>query len=156
MDSSTSSLCLSMFEWARFRQTKGAVKLHTLLDHDGYLPVYVYISNGKKHDVTVARRSRERLCHGFHRGGSWPPFFTNKGEEDIFLARFGFGGTLFSVTLVGTTGDDEGKAIAINASNTYLYVAGFTNGNLDGIQNAGVNDTNDMCLLKFNTAGTEQ
>lgn len=55
MDSSTISLCLSMFEWARFRQTKGAVKLHTLLDHDGYLPVYVYISNGSKHDVTVAR-----------------------------------------------------------------------------------------------------
>ena len=55
MDSSTISLCLSMFDWAKFRQTKGAVKLHTLLDHDGYLPVYVYISNGKKHDVTVAR-----------------------------------------------------------------------------------------------------
>jgi len=55
LDSSTISLCLSLFPWAKFRRTKGAVKLHLLLDHDGYLPSYVYISNGKKHDVTVAR-----------------------------------------------------------------------------------------------------
>jgi hypothetical protein len=56
MDSSTISLCLSLFPWAKFRRTKGAVKLHLLLDHDGYLPTYAYISNGKKHDVTVARK----------------------------------------------------------------------------------------------------
>jgi Transposase DDE domain/Domain of unknown function (DUF4372) len=56
LDSSTISLCLSLFPWARFRRTKGAVKLHLLLDHDGYLPTYAYISNGKKHDVTVARK----------------------------------------------------------------------------------------------------
>ena len=41
---------------AKFRRTKGAVKLHLLLDHDGYLPSYAYISEGKKHDVTIARR----------------------------------------------------------------------------------------------------
>jgi len=45
-----------MFEWAEYRRTKGAVKLHLLLDHDGYLPVYAYISNGKKHDVTIAKQ----------------------------------------------------------------------------------------------------
>jgi hypothetical protein len=56
LDSSTISLCLSLFPWAKFRRTKGAVKLHLLLDHDGYLPTYAYISNGKKHDVTIARR----------------------------------------------------------------------------------------------------
>jgi len=56
LDSSTISLCLSMFPWAKFRRTKGAIKLHLLLDHEGYLPTYVYISNGKKHDVTVARK----------------------------------------------------------------------------------------------------
>lgn len=42
MDSSTISLCLSLFPWAKFRRTKGAVKLHLLLDHDGYLPTYAY------------------------------------------------------------------------------------------------------------------
>ena len=56
LDSSTISLCLSLFPWAKFRQTKRAVKLHLLLDHDGYLPTYAYISNGKKQDVTVARK----------------------------------------------------------------------------------------------------
>lgn len=56
LDSSTISLCLSLFPWAEFRRTKGAVKLHLLLDHDGYLPTYAYISNGKKHDVTIARK----------------------------------------------------------------------------------------------------
>lgn len=56
LDSSTISLCLSLFPWAKFRRTKGAVKLHMLLDHDGYLPTYAYISNGKKHDVKIARK----------------------------------------------------------------------------------------------------
>lgn len=56
MDSSTISLCLSLFPWAKFRRTKGAVKLHLLLDHDGYLPTFAHISNGKKHDVTIARK----------------------------------------------------------------------------------------------------
>ena len=56
LDSSTISLCLSLFPWAKFRRTKGAVKLHLLLDHDGYLPSYALISNGSRHDVTYARK----------------------------------------------------------------------------------------------------
>lgn len=56
LDSSTISLCLNLFPWAKFRRTKGAVKLHLLLDHDGYLPSFACISEGKSHDVTVARR----------------------------------------------------------------------------------------------------
>jgi hypothetical protein len=56
LDSTTIALCLSLFPWAEFRRTKGAVKLHLLLDHDGYFPTYAYISNGKKHDVTIARK----------------------------------------------------------------------------------------------------
>ena len=56
LDSSTISLCLSLFPGQNFVRTKGAVKLHLLLDHDGYLPTYVHISNGKKHDVTIARK----------------------------------------------------------------------------------------------------
>jgi hypothetical protein len=56
LDSTTISLCLVLFPWAEHRRTKGAVKLHLLLDHDGYLPTYAYISNGKKHDVTITRK----------------------------------------------------------------------------------------------------
>jgi hypothetical protein len=56
LDSTTISLCLSLFPWAEFRQTKGAIKLHLLLDHEGYLPTFALITNGKKHDVTMARQ----------------------------------------------------------------------------------------------------
>jgi len=56
LDSSTISLCLSMFPWAKYRRTKGAVKLHLLLDHDGYLPSFVHITTGGKHDITIARQ----------------------------------------------------------------------------------------------------
>ncbi len=56
MDSSTIALCLSIFPWAEFRRTKGGVKLHLLLDHDGYFPTYAYVSNGNKHDVTIVRK----------------------------------------------------------------------------------------------------
>jgi len=50
-DSTTIDLCLALFPWARFRQTKGAIKLHTLLDLRGNIPEVVYISDGKLHDV---------------------------------------------------------------------------------------------------------
>jgi IS4 transposase len=55
LDSTTIDLCLNLFPWAKFRQTKGAVKLHLLLDHDGYLPDFAIITDGKHHDVAVAR-----------------------------------------------------------------------------------------------------
>ncbi len=50
LDSTTISLCLSLFDWAKYKTTKGAVKLHTLLDYDGNLPAYVNITNGKTAD----------------------------------------------------------------------------------------------------------
>ena len=56
MDASTIDLCLSMFPWANFRQTKGAVKLHAVLDHDGLIPAFIDITDGKVHDVTQGRK----------------------------------------------------------------------------------------------------
>jgi len=56
LDASTIDLCASMFDWARFKRTKGAVKLHLLLDHDGHLPRYAVITDGKTSDIEVARR----------------------------------------------------------------------------------------------------
>ena len=53
LDSSTIDLCLSVFPWARFRQTKSAVKLHTLLDLRGNIPTFIHLSEGKLHDVNV-------------------------------------------------------------------------------------------------------
>ena len=53
LDSSTIDLCLSLFPWARVRKTKGAVKLHTLLDLHGNIPAFIHMSDGKLHDVNV-------------------------------------------------------------------------------------------------------
>jgi len=53
LDSTTIDLCLNLFPWARFRRTKGAVKLHTLLDLRGSIPAFISISHGKKADVTI-------------------------------------------------------------------------------------------------------
>ena len=53
LDATTIDLCLSVFPWARFRTTKGAIKLHTLLDLKGNIPTFIHISDGKLHDVKV-------------------------------------------------------------------------------------------------------
>ena len=53
LDSSTIDLCLSLFPWAKFRKTKGAVKLHTLLDLRGNIPSFLEITDGKFHDVNI-------------------------------------------------------------------------------------------------------
>jgi len=53
LDSSTIDLCLSVFPWARFRKTKAAIKLHTLLDLRGDIPTFIWITDGKVHDVNV-------------------------------------------------------------------------------------------------------
>jgi hypothetical protein len=53
LDATTIDLCLSLFPWAKFRKTKGAVKLHTLMNLQGHIPEFILISTGKMHDVNV-------------------------------------------------------------------------------------------------------
>src|SRR2546422_6508502 len=53
LDSTTIDLCLSLFPWAKFRKTKGAVKMHTLLDLRGNIPTFISITDGKVHDVNI-------------------------------------------------------------------------------------------------------
>jgi len=56
LDSTVIDLCLSMYDWAKFRRTKGAIKLHLVLDHDGYLPCFGIITDGKVADVKAAHQ----------------------------------------------------------------------------------------------------
>jgi len=56
IDSTTIALSLSMFDWAQYKRSKGAVKLHLILDHDGYLPQYAVISDGKQADIHAAKK----------------------------------------------------------------------------------------------------
>jgi hypothetical protein len=55
LDGSVIDLSVSLFDWAKFRRTKGAIKLHLLLDHDGYLPSFAVVTEGKKSELKVAR-----------------------------------------------------------------------------------------------------
>lgn len=58
LDSTTISLCLSLFPWAKFRRVKGGVKLHVLLDHDDYMPAFADITSAKVHDQIVLKTLR--------------------------------------------------------------------------------------------------
>jgi hypothetical protein len=56
IDSSIIELCIEMFDWAKYRTAKGAAKLHLVLDHDGYLPVFADLTDGKEADVNIANK----------------------------------------------------------------------------------------------------
>ena len=57
LDSTMIDLCLSMFDWAHYQTRKGAIRLHCMLDLKTDLPVFMVMTDGKKHDITVARSS---------------------------------------------------------------------------------------------------
>ena len=87
LDASVIDLCARMFDWAKFRLTKGAVKLHLLLDHDGYLPSYAVITEGKTHEVRVARQMR--FAPGtilvFDRGYTDYEWFANLIQQGVYF-----------------------------------------------------------------------
>jgi Transposase DDE domain/Domain of unknown function (DUF4372) len=90
LDATVIDLCAAVFDWAQFRTTKGAVKLHLLLDHDGYLPSYAVITEGKVHEIQVARKLK--LQRGtmlvFDRGYSDYDWFQRLTEEGVhFVTR---------------------------------------------------------------------
>lgn len=80
LDASTISLCLSLFDWAKYKTKKGAVKLHTLLDFDGNLPIYVNITDGKTADnkgaydiplIALSVIVADRFYNDFHLLNVW-------------------------------------------------------------------------------------
>jgi hypothetical protein len=90
LDATVIDLCAAVFDWAQFRTTKGAVKLHLLLDHDGYLPCYAVITEGKVHEIQVARKLK--LQRGtmlvFDRGYTDYGWFQRLTEEGVhFVTR---------------------------------------------------------------------
>lgn len=90
LDATVIDLCAAVFDWAHFRTTKGAVKLHLLLDHDGYLPCYAVITEGKVHEIQVARKLK--LQRGtmlvFDRGYTDYDWFQQLTEEQVhFVTR---------------------------------------------------------------------
>ena len=87
LDSSTIDLCLSVFPWAPFRSTKAAIKLHTLLDLRGNIPSFIFISDGKMHDVNI-------LDHLLPEPGAF--YVMDRGYMDFSrLARLDDAGSFF-------------------------------------------------------------
>ena len=87
LDASVIDLCVSLFDWAKFRQTKGAVKLHLLLDHDGYLPVFAQITPGDVHEVNVAQTLRfpQGSIVVVDRGFTDYSLFSHWSEEGVYF-----------------------------------------------------------------------
>ena len=99
LDATTIDLCLSVFPWAPFRQTKAAVKLHTLLDLRGNIPTFIHISDGKMHEVNILDQlipeagafyvmDRGYLdftrLHQFHQSGA---LFVIRGKSNLKIQR---------------------------------------------------------------------
>jgi len=99
LDSTTIDLCLTLFPWARFRQHKGAIKLHTLVDLRGNIPCFVRITHGKAHDVTTLdtlpiepgafyAMDRGYLDFGrLHRLTSGLAFFVTRAKTNLDFSR---------------------------------------------------------------------
>jgi len=87
LDATTIKLCLSLFPWASFRQTKGGVKMHTLLDHDGHIPAFVAVTDAKTHESRIAQAME--LPKGsivvFDKGYISYPWFRALEEKTIFF-----------------------------------------------------------------------
>jgi hypothetical protein len=99
LDSTTIDLCLSLFPWARFRRTKGAIKLHTLMNLRGSIPEFILISDGKLHDVNIldilipepgAYYIMDRAYLDFARLYAWhqaKAFFVTKAKSNFQFKR---------------------------------------------------------------------
>ena len=99
LDATVIDLCAEIFGWAKFRRTKGAVKLHFTLDHDGYLPTALVITEGKRHDVTVARRQtfEPGTILVFDRGYLDFEWFARLTETGVFFVTRMKEGTAYDV-----------------------------------------------------------
>jgi IS4 transposase len=100
MDATIIELCATMFDWAKFRQAKGALKVHLLLDHDGYLPVFAHITEGREHELLTLRKLHfgrgtivvfDRAYNDyrlFERWCSSGVFFVTRMKKNAYWTRF--------------------------------------------------------------------
>ena len=87
LDGSILDLSVSMFDWAKFRRTKGAIKLHLLLDHDGYLPSFAVVTEGKTSEIKVARTLRfaPGTILAIDRGYNDYEWFRELTQEEVYF-----------------------------------------------------------------------
>ncbi|HET9114247.1 MAG TPA: IS4 family transposase [Burkholderiales bacterium] len=121
LDTTTIDLCLSVFPWARFRQAKAAVKMHTLLDLRGNIPTFIHISDGKMHEVNVLdilipeAGSFYIMDRGFTDFARWftlhqaQAFFVIRGKSNLTFRR------VYSRAVDKTTGLHCDQTIALTS-----------------------------------------
>ena len=99
LDGSIIDLSVSMFDWAKFRRTKGAIKLHLLLDHDGYLPAFAVVTEGKKSEIQVARRLHfaPGTILAIDRGYVDYEWFRELTEQEVYFVTRMKEGTVYEV-----------------------------------------------------------
>jgi len=87
LDATTIKLCLSLFPWASFRQRKGGVKMHTLLDHGGYIPAFVTVTEARTHESRMVKALELPLGSiiVFDKGYNSYPWFRLLGEKGVFF-----------------------------------------------------------------------
>lgn len=129
LDTTTITLCLSLFDWAKFRSWKGAVKLHTVLDYDTSLPVFIHMTEGKRHDskITPVASFPAGSVVVMDRGYFKIDFLNNLDSNRVyFVTRLKDYVEVESVQSFLTNGrkehilsDDEVKLLGQRASNRY-------------------------------------
>ena len=99
LDGSIIDLSVNMFDWAKFRRTKGAIKLHLLLDHDGYLPAFAVVTEGKKSEIQVARRLHfaPGTILAIDRGYVDYEWFRELTEQEVYFVTRMKEGTVYEV-----------------------------------------------------------
>jgi hypothetical protein len=99
LDGSIIDLSMSMFDWAKFRRTKGAIKLHLLLDHDGYLPAFAVVTEGKTSEIKVARtlRFEPGTILAIDRGYNDFEWFLELTQEGVFFVTRMKSNTVYTV-----------------------------------------------------------
>ena len=132
LDTTTIDLCLSVFPWARFRSTKAAIKMHTLLDLRGNIPTFIHISDGKMHEVNVLdilipeAGSFYIMDRGFtdfvrlYRMHQAQAFFVIRGKSNLLCRR------IYSRPVDKTTGLRCDQTIALTAPKARLPAAPAT------------------------------
>jgi len=112
LDASTIDLCLNMFPWAKFRKNKGAVKLHVGLNHSGYLPEFITITDGKVADVTAGR------CINFPKGSI---VVCDRGYNDyVWFNSLTSNGIIFVTRIKKNAKYEVIKSHAVNAKKSVI------------------------------------
>lgn len=128
LDATVISVCSSLFEWANYKQRKGALKLHLLLDHDGYMPRFAVVSEGNRSDISVALEMEFEagtmvvFDRGYIRYGWWGSL-TKKGIWFVSRLRGNAKYEVIDNREVFAEGEGQDKAVRVTGDRRIVFPA---------------------------------